>query len=83
MKKYLKSLFDTDNLCVSFIKNSLYAVAFCAATLLLYCAVLKSRGQFSLRQGELVKNSLEYVAASLSLGISFGLLIDIAVKKGQ
>ena len=81
MKKFFGRMAAPEKISVSFTKNALYAVAFCAATLMLYSIVVKSRGALSLRHAELLKNSLEYVAASLSLGICFGLLIDLAVKE--
>ena len=81
MKKILSKLCTMDKISVKYIRMSLLAVTLCAVSLALYCAVLYCRGCFYLKIAQSAKSSLEYIAASASLGVCFGFLIDLAVKK--
>ena len=76
----MEKLNEMATLPVKYIKHALELVFFTAAMIIIYCVILDSRGNISPSDSKIIYESLGYIASSVCLSLSFGLLLDLYLK---
>ncbi len=70
-----------DKLAVNYIKYALELIFLVSGVVIFYWLILDSKGHIPYSEIKLLHSCLEYLAASVCLALSFGLLIDLYLKK--
>ena len=81
MKKIILKLKQLGKIPTYFISCSLALSAIYCAAVLTYCIILDSKDQLFMREIFMLRSVLEHLAATASLGVALGLLIDLVIKK--
>ncbi len=83
MKKHISKIIHSENLAAKFALSCLKLVYFTACLVLLYYIFLDSTGGVKYTEKVILREALVYLGTSLGLSISFGLLIDLYLKKNE
>ncbi|MBE6571017.1 MAG: hypothetical protein E7656_02070 [Ruminococcaceae bacterium] len=81
MKKYFLKLISSKDLSVRYLLWGLKLSFVCASLVLLYYIFLDSTCNLGYAEKILLRECTSYVAASAGLSVSFGLLIDLYIRK--
>lgn len=83
MKNLIKNLNTVNDIAIKFTSSCLAAVTLAGSSLMLYCFMLVAKNSLQLKEIFFVRASLEYIVASLVLSFSFGLLLDLYIRKAK
>lgn len=81
MKNLLKKLNTLNDIALLFTSRCLAAVTLSQVLLMAYCIFLYINDKLLLKEMFFVRSSLEYIVASAVLSFSFGLLLDLYLRK--